>query len=285
MPVVVPESLEELRSAAADGEVVLLAGGTDLMVSLNHRSRVLAPDVTVIGLSRIPELATWTHDPSRGEVTIGAAVTWADLERPPFDQLCPALAQAARTVGSPQIRNAGTLAGNIATASPAGDGLPALLALGASVDLMGASGDRNLPLDQLLLGPKRTAIDAGEVITAVRVPEVDGWQGYAKIGVRNAMVISVAGVAVVLDAASRSARIALGSVGPTVFVAERASQLLAGAFDWDTWTCDSGAIDDVAETAASEARPIDDHRSTAAYRRHGVRVLTGRLIRRGVERR
>ena len=285
VPVVLPETLDELRTVTAGGDVVLLAGGTDLMVALNHRARVLPPDTTVVGLSAIPELATWSHEPSSGEVTIGACVTWADLERPPFDQLCPALAQAARTVGSPQIRNAGTLAGNIATASPAGDGLPVLLALGATVDLAGRSGDRNVPLDDLLLGPKRTAIEPDEVITAIRVPQVQGWQGYAKIGVRNAMVISVAGVAVVLDADARRARVALGSVGPTVFVAEEASRILSESFDWDGWQCEESIIATVADTAAAEARPIDDHRSTAAYRRHGVRVLASRLVSRGVERR
>ena len=95
MPVVLPETLDELRTVTAGGDVVLLAGGTDLMVALNHRARVLPPDTTVVGLSAIPELATWSHEPSSGEITIGACVTWADLERPPFDQLCPALAQAA----------------------------------------------------------------------------------------------------------------------------------------------------------------------------------------------
>jgi len=284
VPVLIPESLEELRDASSAPEVVFLGGGTDLMVAVNHRSREIAPSSTVISLARVPELRSWSHDPVSGELSIGGGVTWAQLERAPFVELAPALAQAARTVGSPQIRSAGTIAGNIATASPAGDGLPVLLALDACVELVGPSGDRTLPLGELLTGPKRTALEPDEVISAVRFVCRTGWQGYAKIGTRNAMVISVAGVAVVLDGERRLARIALGSVGPTVLLAREASERLTEGFDWKDWFCEEAIIAEVGELAAAEARPIDDHRSTADYRRHGVRVLTTRLVRRGMAR-
>lgn len=285
VPVLIPENLAELREAACSHDPVLLAGGTDLMVALNHRSQRIESDSTVVSLARVPELRSWSHDPTSGELTIGSGITWSQLERAPFDALAPALAQAARTVGSPQIRNAGTIGGNIATASPAGDGLPVLLALDATVDSVGSDGERSTPLSELLTGTKRTSLAAGEVIVAVRFKVDDGWQGYAKIGVRNAMVISVAGVALVLDGTARRARIALGSVGPTVLLAGEASAFLTSEFDWDSWTCSEATIATVAEMAAEESRPIDDHRSTAEYRRHGVRVLTSRLLKRGRERR
>ena len=283
--VLIPENLAELREASESPDVILLAGGTDLMVSVNHRSRRIGSDATVVSLARVPELRSWSHDPASGEVVIGGGITWSQLERPPFDSLAPALAQAARTVGSPQIRNAGTIGGNIATASPAGDGLPVLLALGAVVDIIGSAGQRSSSLADLLTGPKRTTLAPGEVIVSVRVTETAGWQGYAKIGVRNAMVISVAGVAMVLDGAARKATIALGSVGPTVLLAAEASARLSSEFDWDAWSCSESTIVSVGEIAAAEARPIDDHRSTAEYRRHGVRVLTSRLLSRGLDRR
>lgn len=285
VPVLIPENLAELREAAGSHDPVLLAGGTDLMVALNHRSRRIESSATVVSLALVSELRTWSNDPTSGELTIGSGITWSQLERAPFDTVAPALAQAARTVGSPQIRNAGTIGGNIATASPAGDGLPVLLALDAMVDTVGVDGERSTPLSELLTGPKRTSLVGGEVIVAVRFNANDGWQGYAKIGVRNAMVISVAGVALVLDRAARRARIALGSVGPTVLLAGEASEFLTSEFDWDTWTCSEATIATVAEMAAEESRPIDDHRSTAEYRRHGVRVLTSRLLKRGRERR
>ncbi len=128
----------------------------------------------------------------------------------------PALAQAARTVGSPQIRSAATLGGNLATCSPAGDGLPVLAALEAIVELRGNDGVRTLPVDEFMVGVKRTARQPGELITAVTVPLLDGWQGYAKVGVRNAMVIAISGACLAVDRPTRSVRLALGSVAPTI---------------------------------------------------------------------
>ena len=164
----------------------------------------------------------------RRSVRLGAGVTYAELDDRPLAELLPALAQAARTVGSPQIRNAATIGGNLATCSPAGDGLPVLAALDAIVELRGPDGVRTLPVAEFMTGVKRTALRPGELITAVTVPVLDGWQGYAKVGVRNAMVIAIAGACLAVDRPARSVRLALGSVAPTIVRAPEAEAFAAG---------------------------------------------------------
>jgi CO/xanthine dehydrogenase FAD-binding subunit len=138
-------------------------------------------------------------------------------------------------------------------------------------------------IHDFLVGVKRTAAQPGELITAVTLPLLEGWQGYAKVGVRNAMVISAAGVCLAVDRAGRSVRVALGAVGPTVLRARAAEGWAADQVDWDAGTITGDAALVAAELgarAAAEARPIDDHRSTAAYRTHAVSVLCARLLRR-----
>lgn len=263
----------------AEPDRVILAGGTDMLVELNeHRRRAPAG---VIAVDRVAELRSWTHDPASGTVTIGSAVRWSEIERGPLAELVPALAQAARTVGSPQIRHAGTIGGNLATCSPAGDGLPPLAALDAVVHLRSASGARQLSVGDFMVGPKRTAAARDELITAVTVPVASGWQGYSKVGVRNAMVISIASACLVHDRASSTVRIALGSVGPTVLRCPVAEAMLGSRTDLGTARPAVGD-DTVGEFAAlvrAAARPIDDHRSSAAYRSHAVGVLAARLLR------
>ena len=178
----------------------------------------------MVVVNRIPELRSWRRDES--SVTIGAAVTYREIETGPLALIVPALAEASRTVGSPQIRNAGTLGGNLGTCSPAGDGLPVLAALDATVELASTAGRRTMPVAEFMVGPKRQALRPGELIVSTTVPLVDGWQGYAKVGVRNAMVIAVASACVVLDRAERRAAIALGSVGPTILRCPEAEALL-----------------------------------------------------------
>lgn len=284
--VLVPNSLTAtLDALAAEPEAVLLAGGTDLMVELNEGRRRLSPDddATVVVLTRVPELSTWSIDPGSRTLTLGAGVTWSEIEREPLRSMVPALAEAARTVGSPQIRNAGTVGGNLATCSPAGDGLPVLAALDADVQLVGVSGRRTMSVHDFMVGVKQTALAPGELIESVGVPVLDGWQGYSKVGVRNAMVIATASACVAVDPAARSLGIALGSVAPTVIRCPDAEQLVARRADWDQLTL---ADDDVAEAgaaAAASSRPIDDHRSTATYRRHAVDVMVRRLLRRAFD--
>ena len=277
MPVHLPDTVEAaVGHLAQHPQASVLAGGTDLMVEVNEGYR--RPDDAVVVVNRIPELRSWRRDGS--SVTIGAAVTYREIEIGPLGGLIPALAEAARTVGSPQIRNAGTIGGNLGTCSPAGDGLPVLAALDATVELASAGGRRTVPVGEFMLGPKRTALLPGELIVSVTTPLVDGWQGYAKVGVRNAMVIAVASACVVLDRTAERAAVALGSVGPTVLRCPEAEQLLSSSIDWATLQIDDAAVERIGATVSAESRPITDHRSSADYRRHAVGVLARRLVRR-----
>jgi len=280
MTVVIPTSLDQALAALADPDVQVLAGGTDFMVEVNAGHR--RPE-KVLSLRRIPELRTWRsgQGPAGPYVRLGATVTYTELLAPELARLLPALAQAARTVGSPQIRNAGTIGGNVATASPAGDTLPVLAALDAVVELQGPAGERHLPLTEFITGPKRTARQPGELVVAIRVPVLTGHQEFRKVGVRNAMVIAVASLALIVDTATRTVRCALGSVGPGPIRATEAESWLASSLDWSH----SGTATDVAtfgRLVGQAARPIDDHRGTAAYRRHAVTILAQRTAAQAV---
>jgi CO/xanthine dehydrogenase FAD-binding subunit len=281
MPVTVAHSLPEVYVAlAARPDAQLLAGGTDFMVEVNFGHR--RPEA-VVALRAVPELKGWRTEGD--EVVIAAGCTYTELEQPEFALLVPALAQAARTVGSPQIRNAGTIGGNLGTGSPAGDTLPVLAALDARIRVGSAAGMRTLLLDELIVGPKRTTLQPGEVILEVRVPIVDGPQEYLKIGTRNAMVIAVADLALVVDRAARTVRVGLGSVGPTIVRARAAETWVVEVVDWTTGEFVSDDVPaEFGRRVAVDARPIDDHRSTAAYRRHGIGVLAERGLRRAFSR-
>ncbi len=279
MPVHLPDSVDGAVEILAEcSTATVVAGGTDLMVEVNDGHRRPADRVVVV--TRIPELRSWRHDPRSATVTIGAAVTYREMVEGPLAEMVPALAQATRTVGSPQIRNAGTLGGNLGTCSPAGDGLPVLSALGAEVELASAAGRRRMPVGEFMVGVKRTALAPGELIVSVTLPVVDGWQGYAKVGVRNAMVIAVASACVVLDRSARTVAVALGSVGPTIVRCPEAESRLASELDWSSLEVSTEALDRFAELVSAASRPITDHRSSAEYRRHAVGVLTRRLVRR-----
>ncbi|MGZ4683795.1 MAG: FAD binding domain-containing protein [Acidimicrobiales bacterium] len=275
MPVLIARSVDEACAALdADRGAVVVAGGTDLMVGVNAGRR---PLTSVVTLDRIDALREWHRDGDA--VVLGAGLTYTDLAGAELAALVPALAQAARTVGSPQIRNAGTIGGNLATASPAGDTLPVLAALGADVLVQSSSAPRTIGFGDFCIGPKRTALSPGEIIVGVRVPVLDGPQEFLKVGTRNAMVISVASTALVADLAGQQIGIGLGSVGPTVLRAPEAERWVVDHIDWaerrlpDPRT--SGTFGDLVGRAA---RPIDDHRSTADYRRHCVAVLAQRAL-------
>jgi CO/xanthine dehydrogenase FAD-binding subunit len=279
--VLVASTLDEAVSAlGAHPGALVLAGGTDLMVEINEAHRSLTGEETVVAVNRVPELRAWSVDTTAGTVRLGAGVTYAELAAPPLAELLPALGQAARTVGSPQIRNAATIGGNLATCSPAGDGLPVLAALDAVVELTAPGGTRTLPVGEFMTGVKRTARRPDELLTAVTVPLLHGWQGYAKVGVRNAMVIAIAGACLAVDRPGRTVRIALGSVAPTIVRAPEAEAFAAEAVAWDQLALSDDAVARFAALAAAAARPIDDHRASAAYRRRAVEVLAGRLLRR-----
>jgi CO/xanthine dehydrogenase FAD-binding subunit len=270
-----PRSLRDATTAIAERpDAHLLAGGTDLMVEVNLGHR--RPDA-VVALRRVEELGAYRTEPDLLE--LGATVTYATIERE-LAEVAPGLAMASRTVGSPQIRNAGTVGGNVGTASPAGDSLPWLLALDAEVVLSSVAGERTLPLEAFITGPKRTARREDEIIRCIRVPRVAGPQHTAKVGTRNAMVISVVSLAMIVDTDARRVRVGLGSVGPRPLRPTAAEDLVSDALDWDALTCDDGGVAAFARACAEAATPIDDHRSTADYRRHAVGVLATRALRR-----
>jgi CO/xanthine dehydrogenase FAD-binding subunit len=263
METLLPRDLDEaLAAIAAAPDATVLAGGTDLMVQVNHQG--LRPQV-VIAIRRVPELREW-----EGRF-IGAGVTHRRLEDGPI----PALAAAARTVGSPQIRNAGTIGGNLGTSSPAGDTLPFLAAVEAEVVLRSRSGERILSWDQFITGPKRNARRPDELIVGVRLPQhLPARQAFAKVGVRNAMVIAITSCCLTRDD-DGTTRVALGSVGPTPIRARQAEEMISAER-----RPSEAARAEFARLVAAEVRPITDHRSTAEYRRHASRVIARRLLER-----
>lgn len=278
MDVHVARSLEEaLEAKARHPEALPIAGGTDVMVALNF-GRIRPP--ALLDLSRVAELSTWRRED--GRLFLGAGVTYARILRE-LAGFVP-LAQAARSVGSPQIRNRGTVGGNLGTASPAGDALPVLAAYDAEVVLGRAGGTRVLPWDGFLLGPKANALEPDELILGVRWRVVQGPGSFSKVGGRNAMVIAVAGVCLQLDEAGRTVRLALGSVAPTVVRAPAAEAFAAatlaetGAWEDPRAPVPGRALEEFAALAAEAARPIDDVRGSAAYRRHVVAVLARRAL-------
>lgn len=272
-----PKTLEEALSFLDQfPEAQIVSGGTDFMVEVNFGHRKVSD---VLSLRNISELKTWTQQD--GVVRIGAALPYASMETGPLAALLPSLAQAARTVGSPQIRAAGTIGGNLGTCSPAGDSLPVLFAHDATVIIAHQNGERRLPIQEFMVGPKRNALKSGEIVAAVEMVVPHGWQGYSKVGVRNAMVISVASACLVHDTASSSIRVAMGTVGPTILRASKAENWVRTQCDLSTKP--SLSRDQVLEfgrLCESEATPITDHRSTAEYRKHAISVITSRLLER-----
>ena len=279
MPVLIPRNVDELVEVFQNHpSAKLLAGGTDFMVEVNLHGR--KPE-TMISLRQVKELSEWSVRPSQARITIGAGVPYAEMEVGEIARLVPALAQAARTVGSPQIRAAGTLGGNLGTCSPAGDSLPVLAALNATIHVIGPEGNRDIDFVDFMVGVKKNCLQPSEFVHSVSMPIVDGWQGYAKVGTRNAMVISTASACLVRDSDEGFVSIALGSVGPTIIRAHNAeawlmktTSLRAGA------QLEASVAQEFGRRVSLESRPIDDHRSTADYRRHAIGVLAQRLLTR-----
>ena len=276
MPVFIPTTLAEATQLLSNNpDAHLLTGGTDMMVEVNFNHR--HPE-TVIALRNIPEIQQWSVDTASGLVHIGSSVPYATMEHGELAQALPALAEAARTVGSPQIRAAGSIGGNLGTCSPAGDSLPVLSALDAVVHLRSDTSSRSVSFAEFMVGPKKNSRMANEIITGVSIPMTNGWQGYAKVGVRNAMVISVASVCLAIH--DGKVRVALGSVGPTII---RCTESEAWINSVGLENVNQSIAKEFGEHVRTESRPIDDHRSTAEYRRHAVGVLAARLLLRGVQ--
>jgi CO/xanthine dehydrogenase FAD-binding subunit len=260
MQVLTPRSLDEaLRLRAELPDALPIQGGTDLMVDLNFDRR--RPEA-LLNLNEVAALKGWSRE--NGVVRLGAGLTYSEGMSAELAALLPALAEASRTVGSPQIRNRGTIGGNLGTASPAGDALPPLLISECEVELASVRGERRLGLASFLVGPKRNALAADELILGVRVRSEPGAQTFMKVGPRNAMVIAVVSLALKVDREGGALSAAFGSAAPV-------PTLVTGALD---------DVDSFPEQVAAAASPIDDVRSTGAYRRHALRVLVERALER-----
>jgi CO/xanthine dehydrogenase FAD-binding subunit len=261
MDVLTPRTLDQALHMRADAPGARpIDGGTDVMVELNFdRAR---PGV-LLNLNEVAELDGWERE--NGGLRLGAGLTYTEAMERGLAELLPALAEASRTVGSPQIRNRGTIGGNLGTASPAGDALPPLLVAGAEVELASvARGTRRLPLDEFLTGPKRNALEPDELIVAVHVRPNGAPQTFMKVGPRNAMVIAVCSLTLQVDRERGEIRAAFGSAGPVPRL------VVAPLADKDGFP----------EQLVAATSPIDDVRGTAEYRRHALRVLAVRALER-----
>ncbi|WP_187971551.1 FAD binding domain-containing protein [Aquibium microcysteis] len=267
-----PTTPDEAIARLADGTWTVLAGGTDFYPAQSIRP--IGSDILDIGA--IEALRGIRHDGA--DICIGAATTWSDVVRARLPAGFDALKLAAREVGSVQIQNAGTIAGNICNASPAADGVPALLVLDAEVELASVRGTRRLPLQDFVLGNRRTARTPDELLTAIRVPAASGAgrSRFFKLGARRYLVISIAmaAVRVETDGQGRIARCAI-AVGACSAVARRLERLEA---DLVGKPADATALGVVDARHFDGLSPIDDVRGTAAYRLAAAREIVGRAL-------
>jgi CO/xanthine dehydrogenase FAD-binding subunit len=265
---------EALEIKAAHPDAVPIFGGTDVMVDLNFdRERPEA----VLDLTRVQEIQEWSQED--GRLRIGAGVTYTRIIAELGDRL-PGLAMASRTVGSPQIRNRGTVGGNLGTASPAGDALPPLYASDAEVEVSSTGGTRRIPVADFITGPKRNDLRPDELIAAFHIPEAGGPQQFSKIGPRNAMVIAVCAFSLAIHPERRKVGTCLGSAAPTPVRAREAEDFIEGVLTWDSREeIEASALERFGELAGMAARPIDDVRGSAAYRTHAVGVLARRTLK------
>ena len=268
---------EALEAKAANVDAVPIAGGTDVMVELNF-DKYRPP--ALIDLTRVPELTEWTYDD--GLVRLGAGVTYTRVIDE-LGELLPGLAMASRTVGSPQIRNRGTVGGNLGAASPAGDSHPSLLAAEAEIEVGSVRGTRLIPVAEFYTGVKRNALAPDELIAAIRIAAPTGPEQFAKIGTRNAMVISVAAFGLALHPRRKAVGTGIGSAAPTPRRAPEAERFIAGELDaaglWDSrGELPESLGREFGERVRAAAAPIDDVRGTAAYRLHSLAVMARRCL-------
>ncbi|MEU1626008.1 FAD binding domain-containing protein [Streptomyces sp. NPDC020096] len=273
-----PASWEEALAAKAEHPTAVpIAGGTDVMVEINFDHR--RPDV-LLDLNRIGELQEW--EVGEETVRLGASVPYTRIIERLRGEL-PGLALAGHTVGSPQIRNRGSVGGNLGAASPAGDSHPALLAAGAEVEAVSVRGTRMIPVEEFYTGVKRNCLEADELIRAVHIKKADGPQQFSKVGTRNAMVIAVCAFGLALHPETRTVKTGIGSAAPTPIRATAAEEFLNAALE-EAGLWDSGRIippsvaRQFAELVSGAANPIDDVRGSAAYRRHALGVMARRTL-------
>ncbi|MGH9105437.1 MAG: FAD binding domain-containing protein [Acidimicrobiales bacterium] len=273
-----PRSWAEALAAKAEHPGALpIAGGTDVMVEVNF-DRCRPP--ALLDLTKVAELSEWA--PDNGSLRVGAGVTYARVIAE-LGKLLPGLAIASRTVGSPQIRNRGTVGGNLGSASPAGDAHPPLLAGGAAVEVESVRGRRVVPLEDFFTGPKRNVLEPDELIAAFLARPAAGPQQFSKVGTRNAMVIAVASFALALDPERQQVGTGIGSAAPTPRRAGQAERFLEGELAaGGLWASPRPLtprlVNHFSELVASAASPIDDVRGTTAYRRHALAVMARRAL-------
>ncbi|MEI5679230.1 MULTISPECIES: FAD binding domain-containing protein [unclassified Mesorhizobium] len=266
-----PKNVDEALALLSDGPWRILAGGTDFYPALGNRP--LSENVLDInGLSELRGIAeVGSH------IVVGARTTWTDIIRRDLPAAFDGLKLAAREVGSVQIQNRASIAGNLCNASPAADGVPPLLTLGAEVELRSASLTRHLPLEDFVLGNRRTALQPGEMVTAIRIPKsaTAGTSAFVKLGARRYLVISIAMAAariVVEDGIVAEASVAVGSCS---LVAKRLAGLEAALRGLPIG---SALAETVAATSLPELAPIDDVRGTAEYRHEAAREIVVRAV-------
>ncbi len=268
---------EALAAKAEVPEAVPITGGTDVMVELNFDRR---RPPALLDLTRVADLARW--DTTDGRVRLGAGVSYTRVIEELGDRL-PGLAMASRTVGSPQIRNRGTVGGNLGAASPAGDAHPPLLAGETEVEVESVRGARRIPITEFYTGVKRNALEPDELIKAIWVTPPAGPQQFCKIGPRNAMVIAVTAFALALHPDRRSVGTGIGSAAPTPRRAPEAERMLAGEIEAaGLWESRRPLPDSLtrafAERVQAAATPIGDVRGSADYRLHTLLVMARRAL-------
>jgi carbon-monoxide dehydrogenase medium subunit len=266
------QALELLQALGAEARMV--AGGTDLFVAMREKGFRTKALIDIKGIDELRGIA-----PLNGAgLSIAAATPLHQIEMSPLvRQLCPVLIEAVGTIGSLQVRNRGTIGGNVVNASPAADSVPALLVLDAKVEMVGSSGSREVPLQSFFTGPGKTVMQPNEILRRVLIPKPEPGQFsvYLKFGPRRAMDIAVVGVAASLifgrNGSCEQARIALGAVAPIPLRAPRSEAALLGKID-------EAVIAHAAGEAMAEASPISDVRASAEYRRHLIGVLVRRAV-------
>lgn len=272
-----PKTLDEAILFLADHgtDAMPMAGGTDLIPNLKRRE--IPSPAYVLDLKRIPNLGEISFDPRQG-LSIGALATIRSISQSnPVRDFYPALAQAASSMASPQVRNRGTFVGNICSAVPSADSAPPLLALDAKVQARGPNGERTIPLERFLTGSRKTALQADEIVTFLSLPIPPKRNIYLKLSPRHSMDLAIVGVAAAANMdreRPHDIRITLGAVAPTAMRAGRAEELLRDR------PVSSSVIEEAAYAASAECQPVDDYRASAAYRRDMVYVLTKRALER-----
>lgn len=271
MAVARPRSLIAALDALADRPAAtVLGGGTDLMVDVNAGQRHLTD---VVALRRVDELAM--VEQHAGGLHLGAGLTWAGMEAVLAEHV-PALAAAGRSVGSRQIRNTGTLGGNLGSASWKASTPPVLYALDATIDVRSAGGRRDVPVGDFIVAEGRTTLAPGELIAGVDVPACRGPQRFLKLGNRSSVISAVVAVAVVLDLDRRRVRVAVGSAAGVPQRLSAAEGVASDVVDWDAGAIDDDGLRSVRRAVGSECLATSDHRAGARFRRHAAGVLVAR---------